>query len=355
MARLARWKTTSGRAARTAARTAAASVTSPPSRREKPLTSAPSASSQSVSQRPLKPVWPVTRTRRPDQNAGSGTARGMAVTLCDDPRVATLRILGAGGWIPTGHARHLLRAAARRRRGRPDRRGHRARAARRRPLAARGGRDARPRADPLPPRPRGRARLHAGAARGGRHPAAHLGPRARRYRRLERRDAPAHLHAAVRRRGLRAGRARGARAGGRRAAGRPVHGYRPPPGGPQHADAGAALRRPASPTARTRPTTRATPQFARGSRVLLHEAWATEGAPEQTAIHSSGREAARVAGEAGVERLVLIHLHPLTGARRDARGGARRVPCRRARARRPGDRALAPRPSRARRPSPTAG
>ena len=47
--------------------------------------------------------------------------------------------------------------------------------------------------------------------------------------------------------------------------------------------------------------------------MLLHEAWATEGAPEQTAIHSSGREAARVAAEAGAERLVLIHLHPLTG------------------------------------------
>jgi ribonuclease BN (tRNA processing enzyme) len=54
-------------------------------------------------------------------------------------------------------------------------------------------------------------------------------------------------------------------------------------------------------------------ELARGSRVLLHEAWATEGAPEQTAIHSSGRDAARVAIEAGAERLVLIHLHPLTG------------------------------------------
>ena len=54
-------------------------------------------------------------------------------------------------------------------------------------------------------------------------------------------------------------------------------------------------------------------ELARGSRVLLHEAWATEGAPEQTPIHSSGREAARVAAEAGAERLVLIHLHPLTG------------------------------------------
>ena len=50
----------------------------------------------------MKPVWPVTRTRRPDQNAGSGSARVMAVTLCDDPAIATVRILGAGGWIPTG-------------------------------------------------------------------------------------------------------------------------------------------------------------------------------------------------------------------------------------------------------------
>jgi ribonuclease BN (tRNA processing enzyme) len=54
-------------------------------------------------------------------------------------------------------------------------------------------------------------------------------------------------------------------------------------------------------------------ELARGSRVLLHEAWATDGAPEQTAIHSSGRDAARVAAEAEVERLVLIHLHPLSG------------------------------------------
>ena len=37
----------------------------------------------------------------------------MAITLCDDPRMATVRILGAGGWIPTGtHATcsALLRA-----------------------------------------------------------------------------------------------------------------------------------------------------------------------------------------------------------------------------------------------------
>jgi ribonuclease BN (tRNA processing enzyme) len=52
-------------------------------------------------------------------------------------------------------------------------------------------------------------------------------------------------------------------------------------------------------------------ELARGSRTLMHEAWATEGAPQATPIHSSGGDAARVAAEAGVERLVLIHLHPL--------------------------------------------
>lgn len=53
--------------------------------------------------------------------------------------------------------------------------------------------------------------------------------------------------------------------------------------------------------------------FATGSRVLMHEAWCTEGSPESTPIHSSGRDAGRVAGEAGVERLVIIHLHPRGG------------------------------------------
>jgi ribonuclease BN (tRNA processing enzyme) len=51
-------------------------------------------------------------------------------------------------------------------------------------------------------------------------------------------------------------------------------------------------------------------QLAAGSRVLMHEAWCIEGSPEATPIHSSGRDAATVAAEAGVERLVLIHLHP---------------------------------------------
>ena len=53
--------------------------------------------------------------------------------------------------------------------------------------------------------------------------------------------------------------------------------------------------------------------FAAGSGVLMHEAWCTEGSPEATPIHSSGRDAGAVAREAGVERLVLIHLHPRGG------------------------------------------
>ncbi|HYH90645.1 MAG TPA: MBL fold metallo-hydrolase [Solirubrobacteraceae bacterium] len=51
-------------------------------------------------------------------------------------------------------------------------------------------------------------------------------------------------------------------------------------------------------------------EFAAGSRVLMHEAWCTGGAPEATEIHSSGADAGRVARDAGVERLVLIHLNP---------------------------------------------
>lgn len=50
--------------------------------------------------------------------------------------------------------------------------------------------------------------------------------------------------------------------------------------------------------------------FAAGSRLLMHEGWYTEADPETPDIHSSGREAATVAREAGVEELVLIHLHP---------------------------------------------
>jgi ribonuclease BN (tRNA processing enzyme) len=50
--------------------------------------------------------------------------------------------------------------------------------------------------------------------------------------------------------------------------------------------------------------------FARGSRVLAHEAWYTEDAPREVDTHSSARQAAQVAGEAGVDRLALIHIRP---------------------------------------------
>ena len=178
----------------------------------------------------------------PERGVGHGARHGR--TLCDDPRVATLRILGAGGWIPTathatcsallrsGDAAVLIDAGTGIERLVADRSllegvetldlvlthfhlDHVVGLGYMPGLRGAGG---------CPPR-------IWGPARGG-------------VRRLDRRGAAARLHAAVRRRRLRAGRARGAGAGGRRAAGRPVHGHRPPPGGPQHADAGAALRRP---------------------------------------------------------------------------------------------------------------
>ena len=54
-------------------------------------------------------------------------------------------------------------------------------------------------------------------------------------------------------------------------------------------------------------------EFAAGSRVLMHEAWFTEDRRREAEIHSSGRDAGVVARDAGVERLVLIHLDPLGG------------------------------------------
>ena len=53
--------------------------------------------------------------------------------------------------------------------------------------------------------------------------------------------------------------------------------------------------------------------FAAGSRVLMHEVWMAHHSRREAEIHSSGRDAGRVAREAGVERLVLIHLSPLGG------------------------------------------
>ena len=50
--------------------------------------------------------------------------------------------------------------------------------------------------------------------------------------------------------------------------------------------------------------------FAAGSRVLFHEAWyATPSTDDQS--HSAAAEAARIARDAEVERLVLIHVNPL--------------------------------------------
>ena len=53
--------------------------------------------------------------------------------------------------------------------------------------------------------------------------------------------------------------------------------------------------------------------FAAGSRVLMHEVWMAHHSRREAEIHSSGRDAGAVARAAGVERLVLIHLSPLGG------------------------------------------
>jgi len=50
--------------------------------------------------------------------------------------------------------------------------------------------------------------------------------------------------------------------------------------------------------------------FAAGSGLLLHEAWyAQDSTDDET--HSAAGEAGRIARDAGVERLVLIHVNPL--------------------------------------------
>jgi ribonuclease BN (tRNA processing enzyme) len=55
-----------------------------------------------------------------------------------------------------------------------------------------------------------------------------------------------------------------------------------------------------------------TAPFAAGSRVLLHEAWhAADTSDDPT--HTASGDAGRIAREAGVERLVLIHVSPLPG------------------------------------------
>jgi ribonuclease BN (tRNA processing enzyme) len=51
-------------------------------------------------------------------------------------------------------------------------------------------------------------------------------------------------------------------------------------------------------------------ELARGVRHLLHEAWSTSSAPEAADRDATAADAGRVARQAGVERLTLIHLNP---------------------------------------------
>ncbi|MGI8863196.1 MAG: MBL fold metallo-hydrolase [Solirubrobacteraceae bacterium] len=51
-------------------------------------------------------------------------------------------------------------------------------------------------------------------------------------------------------------------------------------------------------------------RFAAGCRTLAHESWFVSAQPRNPEIHSSARQAAQVALEAEIERLLLIHLPP---------------------------------------------
>lgn len=53
-----------------------------------------------------------------------------------------------------------------------------------------------------------------------------------------------------------------------------------------------------------------TARFAAGCRALAHEAWFTSDQPRNADIHSSADQAARLAVDAGIGRLLLIHLPP---------------------------------------------
>jgi ribonuclease BN (tRNA processing enzyme) len=50
--------------------------------------------------------------------------------------------------------------------------------------------------------------------------------------------------------------------------------------------------------------------FAAGCATLAHEAWFTSSEPRNRDIHSAAAEAGRVASDAGVDQLLLIHLPP---------------------------------------------
>jgi ribonuclease BN (tRNA processing enzyme) len=51
-------------------------------------------------------------------------------------------------------------------------------------------------------------------------------------------------------------------------------------------------------------------RFAAGSDMLAHEAWYVTDRPRNEKIHTSAAQAAQVAADAGIERLLLIHLPP---------------------------------------------
>lgn len=51
-------------------------------------------------------------------------------------------------------------------------------------------------------------------------------------------------------------------------------------------------------------------EFVAGCRMLAHESWFTSARPRNPDIHSSAAQAAQVANEAGITRLLLIHLPP---------------------------------------------
>jgi ribonuclease BN (tRNA processing enzyme) len=55
-------------------------------------------------------------------------------------------------------------------------------------------------------------------------------------------------------------------------------------------------------------------RFAEGSEMLAHEAWFLDAAPRNPEIHSSATQAAQVAEQAAVSRLVLLHLPPFERA-----------------------------------------
>jgi ribonuclease BN (tRNA processing enzyme) len=67
-----------------------------------------------------------------------------------------------------------------------------------------------------------------------------------------------------------------------------------------------------------------TARFASGARMLLHEAWYAAPTADEMG-HTASGEAGRIARDAGVDRLVLIHVHPLLSSDEDLARDARAV------------------------------